>query len=116
MLQSNIRGVKMSDKSAKLATFLFMGIFALPILGLLIMDYQVKQANDITGSYGISDGANYDHALAGVLIVGIGVIVFTVFTMAHAKKVRSADVNKGSSVMIDDKIRKIDEELKKSKL
>jgi len=105
----------MSDKSAKLASFLFIGIFALPILGLLIMDYQVKRANDITGSYVQYDGTNYDHALAGVLIVGIGVIIFTVFTMAHAKKVRSV-THEGLSGGINDKIREIDEELKKSKL
>ena len=108
----------MHNKSARLSTIIFIGVFLLPLIGLMIMDFQLKKANDITGAYAFNTGASYDPVLAGVIIAGMGVMIFTVFTIARLRRVKS-DVKSGPSSMssssndINAKISKIDEELKK---
>jgi hypothetical protein len=98
----------MLGKHAKLASFLFVGVFLLPLMGLLIMDYQVKKANDITGSY-LYGAGNYDHALAGVVLFGIVVIVLALATITRLRKAREHK----PEVKIDERIKRIDEELKR---
>jgi cytosine/uracil/thiamine/allantoin permease len=105
----------MHNKSARLSTIIFVGVFLLPLIGLLIMDYQVKKANDITGAYAYNTGSSYDPVLAGVIMAGIGVAIFAVFTVARFRKARSG-VQSGASTVPNDinaKIGKIDDELRK---
>jgi cytosine/uracil/thiamine/allantoin permease len=105
------RGVRM-DKSARLASFLFIGVILLPLIGLMMMDYQLKKANDITGEFAIDNarGAVYG-TLAGVAIIA-GICIFTIATFVIGK-LRNRKITTPSLVEINEEIGRIDQHLKR---
>ncbi len=78
------------DKKGKLSTLLFIGVTILPLLGLLIMDYQVRRANDITGAYLAAGPAAYaaDNMVAGAVALGALVLALVLFTVSRVRKSR----------------------------
>jgi len=102
----------MFNKRGKLATLLFVGVTIIPLLGLLIMDYQLKQANDITGAYIASGPAAYaaENFMGGIMVLCLLVIVVAVYTVGrirHSRLVSTMPLAK-----INEEIGKIDEHLK----
>jgi hypothetical protein len=102
----------MLNKSGKLATLLFIGVIILPLLGLLIMDYQLKRSNDLTGAYLGSGIAAYasENMLAGAVIIGFVVFLIVTFTINKIRKSRL--ISTMPLAKIDEEIKKIDERLK----
>jgi len=100
----------MSYKSGKLDILVFTAILVLPLLGLAIMDYQLKVANDITGAYSL-DSSSYESTLAGAVIVGVIVFTVAVFTYNRIRKAKVVSTMPHSA--IDAEIQKINENLKR---
>jgi len=101
------------DKKGKLATLLFIGVTILPLLGLLIMDYQLKRANDLTGAY-IAGGASAyaaDSVSFGVVI--LAVLAFVVVLLIFSKVRHSTLISTMPLAKINKDIKDIDEKLKK---
>ena len=102
----------MWNKRGKLSTLLVVCVFILPILGLLIMDYQVKRANDITGAY-LSGGVAayaYENMLAGFVVAGM--VVITVLALIVVKVRNSRLISTMPLARINQEIEKIDEHLR----
>jgi cytosine/uracil/thiamine/allantoin permease len=105
----------MVDKRGKLATLLFIGVTILPLLGLMMMDYQLRKANDITGAYLVSGpGAYAAENIVGALIVICLLVaivaVYAVGRVKHSKLVSTMPLAK-----INSEISRIDEHLKQKK-
>ncbi len=102
------------DKKGKLSTLLFIGVTILPLLGLLIMDYQLKQANDITGAYIAGGPAVYaaENLMAGAVI--LGVIAFIGIVFAVGKIHQSKIISTMPLAKINNEIKAIDAKLKQS--
>jgi hypothetical protein len=103
----------MMDKKGRLANLLFLGVVALPLLGLLIMDYQLKRANDITGAYLMSGATAYasENLLAGAVVIGAMVFLLAMFTVTKVRKSRL--ISTMPLAKINDEIDKIDDRLGK---
>ena len=103
----------MSDKSGKLATLIVIGVLVLPLLGLLIMDYQLSKANDITGAY-LSEGTAayaYENMVAGITVMGmmlVTVLALIVVKVRHSKMISTTPLAK-----INAEIKSIDSKLDK---
>jgi cytosine/uracil/thiamine/allantoin permease len=106
-------GIMRMDKRGKLAHLLFIGVMLLPLLGLLIMDYQVRRANDLTGAYVAAGPYTYasENLLAGAII--LGVIVFVIVTFTATKLQKAKIVSTMPLAKINQEIKSIDEKLKK---
>jgi hypothetical protein len=102
----------MFGKSGKLASVLFVVVMLLPLLGLMIMDYQTRVANDITGAYSVSAGSAYlsENILAGAVLVGVLVAALVLFTVGRVRKARM--VHTMPLAKINEEIRKIDDHIK----
>lgn len=101
----------MSDKTGKLATMLMVGILVLPLLGLLIMDYQLTRANDITGAY-LSEGTAayaYENMVAGITVVGM--MVVTALALIVVKVRHSRMISTTPLAKINAEIKSIDDKL-----
>ena len=103
------------DKKGKLSTLLFIGVTILPLLGLLIMDYQLKQANDITGAYVVGGPATYaaENLMAGAVILGVIALIAVVFAVGKLHK--SKLISTMPLAKINEDIKEIDERLNRSK-
>lgn len=103
----------MRGKSGKLATFLFIGVVILPLLGLLIMDYQLKRANDITGAYLVSGASAYasENLVAGAVILGVMVFLLMAVTVNKVRKARM--ISTMPLAKINEEIERIDDHLKR---
>ena len=102
----------MWNKKGRLATVLFVGVMLLPLVGLLIMDYQVKRANDLTGRYLLEGGQAYvaDNMLATVIIIAVFAVLLATVV---AGKIRSSRAIKTHHLAkINEDIKQIDERLK----
>ncbi|MBN1544656.1 hypothetical protein JW898_04290 [Candidatus Woesearchaeota archaeon] len=101
------------NKRGKLSTLLFIGAVILPLLGLLIMDYQLKQANDITGAYLVSGPSAYasENLLAGAVVLGVIVSVLVGLSVNRIRKARV--ISTMPLAKINDEIQSIDEHLKR---
>lgn len=94
----------MMDKKGKFASLLFVVLIVLPLLGLLIMDYQLKKANDITGAYIDSPTGNSPYAttyFAFLMMVGV-VSVLVVIVLGKWRK---------SRIVVNPPLSKINEEI-----
>lgn len=99
------------DKKGKLSTLLVIGIFLLPILGLLMMDYQLKKANDITGAY-LADGSAayaYENMMASIVVGSM--LVITILALIVVKVHSSRLIRTAPLAKINDEIKKIDEQI-----
>ena len=103
----------MRCKKGRLGSLLFMMVIVLPLVGLLIMDYQLKAANDITGAYAAGGPVAYasDNLLAGAIVLGVLVCIILVFTVGNIKKKKF--VATMPLRRINDQIKDIDEKLHK---
>ncbi|MBW2972379.1 hypothetical protein KY359_05060 [Candidatus Woesearchaeota archaeon] len=96
-----------------MATFLFIGVVILPLLGLLIMDYQLKRANDITGAYLVSGASAYasENLVAGAVILGVMVFLLMAVTVNKVRKARM--ISTMPLAKINEEIERIDDHLKR---
>ncbi len=88
----------------------FASILLLPMLALAMMDYQVRRANDITGSL-IGIGESSEGILAGAVLLGIIVAMLTAFVVFKIKDARLVASMPHSRM--SEEIKKIDEHLKR---
>jgi len=103
----------MIGKKGKLATLLFVGVFTLPLLGLLIMDYQVRVANDLTGNAIMSPGAESSGMLVAAVVLGLIVAVLVVAAarwVKHSRFVRSLPMSR-----VNEEIRRIEDHMRMHK-
>jgi hypothetical protein len=100
------------NKKGKLSSLLFIGLITISLLSLLMMDYQVRRANDITGAYSVSGAAAYtsENLLAGAIILGAVIFVLATFVIAKIRKSRLVSTMPLSK--INDEIKHIEERLK----
>ena len=99
----------MTSISDKVSTLLFIGIVALPLLGLLIMNHQLTVANDITGAFIGAPEISDSNMVLSVGIVGMFVILLILYTatrIKHMKMVKTMPLAK-----INEEIKKIEEHL-----
>ncbi len=102
----------MFNKSGRLSTVIFVGVILLPLLGLLIMDYQLKRANDVTGAFSAAGASSNNGFFAGVAIVAslaiYAVLSFGVFRWGRSKEISTPPLEK-----INNEIDTIDKHLKR---
>lgn len=96
------------DKKGKFASLLFTVLIVLPLLGLLMMDYQVRKANDITGAYLDSPTGNSPYATPYAAFLVLLAVVSVIFVLAAGKWVKSRRVSTPSLSKINDDIGKVD--------
>lgn len=101
------------DKIGKLSTLIVIAIFLLPIIGLLIMDYQLKKANDITGAYLAEDSEAYafENMLASIVVgamVVVTLLALVVVRVRHSRMISTTPLAK-----INREIDSIDDQLKR---
>ncbi len=103
----------MFDKKARFASVLFMFVIVLPLLGLMIMDYQLKKANDITGAYLMAPmdayASEFSTAIFVLAVMGIG----SLFVFGMGKWRKSQKIFTRSLVKINDEISNIEKKLEK---
>ena len=92
-------GNMMFDKKARFASVLFMFVIVLPLLGLMIMDYQLKKANDITGAYLVSPmeayASEFSTALFVIAVFGVGsLLVFGLGKMRKSQIITTAPLER----------------------
>jgi hypothetical protein len=95
-----------------MSTLIVLGIIVISLLGLLIMDYQLRKATDITGAYLESGSTAYisENMLTGAVVFSFIVFLLAVFTFAKVRKSRL--ISTMPLAKINDEIKKIDEHLK----
>jgi uncharacterized protein YqgC (DUF456 family) len=100
------------NKSGKFASILFAGVILLPLIALMIMDYQLKKANDITGEFAAApaQGAVYGTFASVAIIAGICVFTIATFVM---NRIRNQKISTPPLAKINDEIGQIDQHLKK---
>ena len=100
------------DKKGKLSTLIFIGIIVLALLGLLIMDYQLEKATDITGAYLGSGTSAYisQNMLTAAVVLGLIVFSLVIFTFGKVRKSRL--ISTMPLAKINDEIKKIDDQLR----
>ncbi|MFC1723068.1 hypothetical protein ACFL0V_02935 [Nanoarchaeota archaeon] len=81
------------DKKGKLASFAMMFLLLLPILGLLIMNYQLEQANDLTGMAVAGVEASQFTLTLGV-VAGVILIIAAGFKLMKPKRRSVEEINK----------------------
>ncbi|NQU78516.1 hypothetical protein HQ545_01980 [Candidatus Woesearchaeota archaeon] len=96
----------------KLSGIFFIGIVLMALLGLGIMDYQLRQANDITGQYISVNAGNIleENQLAGGIIIGVLIVIGVAIIVSKA--ILSDLSSKMPLHQLDATIRKLDKELK----
>lgn len=98
----------MKDRSGKLASIIAVGLLVLPLLGLLIMDDELKRANDLTGAY-ISGGATGSH-VGSYVIVGLGVVALGIISFGAVMKARA--IKNRELAQINEEIAELDRKLR----
>lgn len=98
-------GSKM-DKKGRFATLLFVLVILLPLLGVLIMDYQLTRANDITGASALTasipfDSARMISAIVSVVVVVAALSVFLISKVIKSGKKSDPVVSAGSDISPD---------------
>ncbi|MFH1064500.1 MAG: hypothetical protein V1729_05445 [Candidatus Woesearchaeota archaeon] len=99
------------DKKGLFATWIFVSLMLIPILALLIMDYQVKVANDITGAYIGASPSVEGSIFAGAVLLGVCVFFLVSFIASRLKK--SKFVSSMPLAQINKEIDKIHEHMQK---
>lgn len=102
----------MRNKKARLGSVLFAFVILLPLLGLMIMDYQLKKANDITGAYLESPVEAYasENLLAGAVVIGAVAFLLVGFIVSKLRKSRL--ISTMPLARINDEIENIEGRLK----
>lgn len=105
-----IRGVILNKKGL-FATWIFVSLMLIPILALLIMDHQVRVANDLTGAY-IDVAPDAEGSLFAAAIL-FGVCAFFVVSFIVSRMKKSKFVSTMPLARINDEIDKIEEHMRK---
>lgn len=102
------------DKCAKLSTVIVLGIIVMSLLALLIMDYQLRRATDITGAYLEAGTTAYvsENMVASAIVFSLVLFILAVFVVAKVRKSRL--ISTMPLAKINQEIKKIDEHLKGS--
>ena len=100
------------DKSGKVATLMFIVLMILPLLALLMMDYQVRMANDITGAFIGTDSDMYsaENMMTAGLVLGF--ILLAVFVFVSGRLKDSRLMSSMPHARMNKHIKSIDEHLK----
>jgi hypothetical protein len=84
------------DKKGRYSTLLFVLVILLPLLGVLIMDYQLTKANDITGASAFTDSIPFDSTrmistVVSVVVVVVALSIFLITKVVKPRKTSSAN-------------------------
>ncbi len=108
--RKTIRGVKLNKKGL-FATWIFVSLMLIPILALMIMDYQVRVSNDLTGAYiGAAPSVEGSIFAAAVLF---GVCTFFLVSFIASRLKKSKFVSSMPLAQINREIDRIHEHMQK---